>query len=63
MTERGSPMVAGSVVFKDCGVAGLHFYGDHTVFAGEGRDAVGEDGAPPVFFDARFQDRAGGPVG
>ena len=56
MTERGSPKVAGSIALLDCEVVGSHAHGDHTIFVGEVKDAIVEDGEPLVFFDGRFQD-------
>ncbi len=55
MTERGSPKVKGSIAFLDCDVVGAHPHGDHTIFVGEVKDAVAQDGEPLVFFEGRFQ--------
>lgn len=62
-TERGTPVLPGSLVQLDCKLAADVDAGDHTIFIGEVVDVSAKDGRPLLFHHGQFtRVREGGPL-
>ncbi|MGC1685732.1 MAG: flavin reductase family protein [Candidatus Acidiferrales bacterium] len=54
-TERGTPVLPGSLVQLDCKLADAVEAGDHTIFIGEVVDMSAQDGRPLLFHHGQFK--------
>jgi flavin reductase (DIM6/NTAB) family NADH-FMN oxidoreductase RutF len=54
-TERGTPVLPGSLVQLDCKLASAVDAGDHTIFIGEVVDMGAQDGRPLLFHQGQFK--------
>ena len=55
MTEKGTPLLVGSLARLECRLVAAHEAGDHTIFVGEVERAEIEDGWPLVFHGGKYQ--------
>ena len=55
LSEKGLPVIEGSLAFFDCRVVDSHVHGDHTIYIGEVDEiSLGSSEKPLLFYESRF---------
>lgn len=54
-SERGTPLLEGSMLQLDCALVSAHVAGDHTVFLAEVESAELHSGSPLLFFAGKYR--------
>lgn len=55
LSEKGLPVIEGSLAFFGCRVVDSHVHGDHTIYIGEVDEiSLGGSGKPLLFYESQF---------
>ena len=55
MMKSGLPVLDNALGNLDCSVVSAHEAGDHTIFVGEVREVIVDEGAPLLYFRGRYR--------